>query len=248
MAEPSQQQQQQPPIPLAGGKLDTSPPRPSADPDMSDAYAPGAPPSLLLTKLAANGTLTPAKVYSCWLRMFPACPRTVSRKEGEAFAEALVAECSLFPAAAWRVAKCGGLKSLDQGSHFCCGLYVGRFAELTRVQRFSASLMCCWPSASTFPLARSCRCRSPLRMRVRIVPDSTRDTHTGTTIQTHLTARQMRRSSARLRFQTSRRSTSMTHARTRALTSVFYRRTCACRSGSLFVLVCCPSGVSCVGV
>lgn len=58
-----------PPIKLAGGKLATPLPKPSAQVTPPDVpRAPAAPPSMLLTELAADGTLTPAVVYACWLQ------------------------------------------------------------------------------------------------------------------------------------------------------------------------------------
>lgn len=99
-----------PPIKLAGGKLAVPPPKPSAQETHQPARAPAAPQSMLLTDLASDGTLTPAIVYSCWLRTFPGCPRTVSRTEGETFARALGAERAMSAAAVGKVIHSGAYR------------------------------------------------------------------------------------------------------------------------------------------
>ena len=119
-----------PPIKLAGGKLATPLPQPSAQVTQPDVpRAPAAPPSMLLTELAADGTLTPAVVYACWLRMFPGCPRTVPRREGEAFARALGADRSMSAAAVGKVIHCGASRSAHPYLCFV-DLFGGPSAEL----------------------------------------------------------------------------------------------------------------------
>lgn len=71
---------------------------------------------------ALPAALTPAAVAACWLRLFPACPRAVSARQGAAFARALGDELAL-PVATQR-------KVMHSGTHrgatlhcasFCCG-------------------------------------------------------------------------------------------------------------------------------
>lgn len=71
-----------PPMKMEGGKLTTSPPL----------------------------TLTPASAHASWLRMFPAGPRIVSRKQGEAFVRALAAEHSMSAASVAKLVDCSSYR------------------------------------------------------------------------------------------------------------------------------------------
>lgn len=70
-------------------------------------------PRLTVADFAADGIITPANSHACWLNLFPADPRSVTRKEGKAFAQALAAQLSLSTGA---LAEIVGLSCSQRGT------------------------------------------------------------------------------------------------------------------------------------